>query len=300
MNQFQIIFMNLSTLRTLQAVLVHGNFTAAGVVVGCTPSAVSVQIKQLEQYFGRPLFNRSTRAVVATPFAKEVGAAASSFLERIESLRAQPSMAVEGKLRFGVMTSMQSELLPLALGILRERHPALEIKVPPLNDPGELLAALRSGQIDVGLLARPESGGSTRLGWHDLLRQPYVMLAPANTSDLDAGQLLERYGWISYEPGIAGGRVAARTARALIPGISPILELRSIDAIVSMVAAGIGVAILPKPRNRLLAAYGVQLIGLGRTAPSRQISLAWRQSDGENRKIAALCEAFEEIKSAAA
>lgn len=285
--------MNLSALHTLRAILVHGNFTAAGAAVGCTPSAVSLQIKQLEQYLGQPLFDRSTRVVQPTPFAMEVAAAASEFADRIEVLRARPSLAIEGRFRLGVITSMQSDLLPQALGRLRKRHPALDVRIPALNDTDELLIELRAGRIDAALVARPATGASTRLVWHEVHRQPYVLLAPPDASQAEPRAVLKAWGWLAYDTGLPGGRIAARLARSLVPGIASILELRSMDAIVSMVSLGMGGSILPRPRRQLLAAYGVKEFGLGRTAPFRRICLVWRRADDGNRKIAAVVEAFE-------
>ena len=292
--------MNLSALQTLRAIMVHGNFTAAGAAMGCTPSAVSLQVKQLEQYFGQPLFDRSTRVVRPTPFAVEVASAASEFTQRLEALRSRPSLRVEGKFRLGVITSMQSDLLPDALRILRDRHSALEVRIPPMNDTDELLTELRAGRIDAALVVRPDSGGSTRFVWHEVNRQPYVMLAPPDSAEDDPKTLLKTRDWIAYDTGLPGGRVAARHARLLVPGIASSMELRSVDAIVSMVGTGWGVAIVPRPRSRLVSAYGVNVISLGRKAPFRRISLVWRRADDGDRKIAAVVEAFEELKTRAA
>ncbi|MCY0853370.1 LysR family transcriptional regulator [Cupriavidus sp. D39] len=284
--------MNLSAFHTLRAILVHGNFTAAGAAVGCTPSAVSLQIKQLEQYLGQPLFDRSTRIVRPTPFAIEVAAAAAEFSDRIESMRSRPSLKVEGKMRLGVITSMQSDMLPGALRALREKHPALDVRIPPLNDTDELLVELRAGRIDAALLVRPENGGSTRMTWHDIWRQPYVMLAPPRVSGIEPKALLNKFGWIGYDTSLSGGRVAARHVRELAPGISPTLELRSMDAIVSMVSLGMGVTVVPQPRRPLIDAYLVTEISLGRSAPFRRISLVWRRSEDDDRRIQAVAEVF--------
>lgn len=285
--------MKLGALQTLRAILIHGNFTAAGAAVGCTPSAVSLQIKQLEQYFGQPLFDRSTKMVRPTPFAIEVASAAADFTDRIDALRSKPSLTVEGKIRLGVITSMQSDLLPKALRTLRQRHPALEVRIPPLNDTEELLTELRAGRIEAALLARPERGGSTRMVWHEVHRQPYVMLAPPDAVEAEPRALLRTYGLIGYDTGLSGGRVAARQARMLVPQVNLRMELRSMDAIVSMVSMGMGVAILPRPRGPLLAAYEVREFSLGRMAPFRRICLVWRGADDGNRKINAVVEAFE-------
>jgi DNA-binding transcriptional LysR family regulator len=60
--------MNIGMFATLVAIVERGTLAAAAKQVGCTPSAVSLQVKQLEAYFRQPLFDRSTRAVKPTPF----------------------------------------------------------------------------------------------------------------------------------------------------------------------------------------------------------------------------------------
>ncbi|WP_444633991.1 LysR family transcriptional regulator [Cupriavidus oxalaticus] len=284
--------MNLAAFTTLRAVLLHGNFTAAGAAVGCTPSAVSLQMKHLEQYLGQPLFDRSTRTVKPTPFAIEVASAAADFGGRIEEMRSRTSLKVEGTVRLGVITSMQCDFLPPALRLLRHRHPALNVRVPPWNDTDELLTELGAGRVDAALVGRPDSGGSTRLIWRDVWRQPYVLLAPPDATESDARSLLRNHGWICYDTSLPGGRIAARHVRGLVPDIAPSLEIRSMDAIVAMVSSGMGVGVIPQPRRPLIQAYGIKEFSLGRSAPFRQISLVWRRADEGNRKLEVVAEAF--------
>src|SRR5262249_15125042 len=73
----------------------------------------------------------------------------------------------------------------------------------------ELLTELKAGRIDAAVLVRPSSGGSSRLVWHDLTRQPFVMLAPANAPGEKPAELLQRLGWVRYDPGLTGGGGAA-------------------------------------------------------------------------------------------
>jgi len=284
--------MNLATLATLQSILEQGSFTAAASVVGCSPSAVSLQVKQLEQYFGKPLFDRSTRVVAPTPFAREVVDAVGEFSHALQMLRSRPAVAVAGRIRVGVITSMQSDVLPQALDLLRQRHPALEVVIPPLNDSDELLTELKAARLEIALLVQPESGGSRRLVWRELHRQPYVMLAPAKAAEKTAKQLLEAHDWVGYDLSLPGGRVAARYVRSLMPQARCVMELRSMDAIVAMVAQGLGVAVIPQPRRPLIEAYAVREVDLGMRAPSRRISLVWRSSDEDNRNVEAAAQAF--------
>ena len=284
--------MNLTLLATLRTIIEQGSFTAAAGVVGCSPSAVSLQVKQLEQYFGKPLFDRSTRVVVPTAFAREVVSVVGDFSHRLQMLRARPAAGVAGRIRVGVITSMQSDVLPQALHALRQRHPSLEVVVPPLNDTDELLAELKAARLDIALLVQPESGGSRRLVWRELHRQPFVMLAPSKAPEKTARQLLEAYDWVGYDLSLPGGRVAARHVRTLMPQARCAMELRSMDAIVAMVAQGLGVSVVPQPRRPLIDAYAVREVDLGRRAPARKISLVWRSSDEDSRNVEAVAEAF--------
>jgi len=284
--------MNLTMLVTLRTILEQGSFTAAAGVVGCSPSAVSLQVKQLEQYFGRPLFDRSTRVVVPTDFARDVVSAVGDFSHRLQMLRSRPVVEVAGRIRVGVITSMQSDVLPQALHALRQKHPSLDVVVPPLNDSDEMISELKAARLDVALLVRPESGGSRRLVWQELHRQPYVLLAPPNAPGKTVRQLLEACDWIGYDLSLSGGRVAARYVRSLKPDARCVMELRSMDAIVAMVAQGLGVSVVPQPRRPLVDAYAVREVGLGSRAPFRKLALVWRNSDEGSRNVEAVAQAF--------
>ncbi|HWK71602.1 MAG TPA: LysR family transcriptional regulator [Burkholderiaceae bacterium] len=285
--------MNLSTLITLHSILKYESFTAAGESIGLSASAVSLQVKQLEQYFGKPLFDRSTRQIIATPFAHELAEAAGSLLTRLEALRVQSTFAVEGNISVGFITSMQAEFLPDVLRTLRDLYPSLITRVPALNDSDELLAELKAGRIDAAIVVRPSKGGSRRLHWQNMYSQPYVMLAPGNTSLRDPASLLKQHEWVAYDSTISGGQLARRYVRRIAPSAKFTVELRSIDTIVAMVALGLGVTVIPRPRRPLIEGYNVRVIQLGSNAPSRIISLVCRKSDMDDRRINAVAQAFK-------
>src|SRR5262245_14831458 len=285
--------MNIGMFATLVAIVDRGTLAAAAQQVGCTPSAVSLQVKQLEAYFGQPLFDRSTRSVKPTPFGEQVATVLRELVQQLDGLRAKPPTSVSGRLRLGAIATVQADVLPLALRILRSRHPTLDI-VMTLNDSDELLTDLKAGRIDAAVLVRPSSGGSSRLIWHDLTRRPFVMLVPASAPDEKPTKLLQQLGWIRYDPILTGGRIAARLVNQLAPRLRATMDFRSIDAIVAMVAAGLGVTVVPRPRHRLLSAYAVRELRLGRNAPTRQIALVCRAVDPRDRRIVAVRAALSE------
>ncbi|MBV9835824.1 MAG: LysR family transcriptional regulator [Alphaproteobacteria bacterium] len=287
--------MNLTLLSTLVAVIDRGSFAAAAPEIGCTPSAVSLQMKQLEAWFGRPLFDRSARTVRPTPFALEAASVARDVGSRVEALRTRSTITVSGRVRLGAIATVQSGALPQALRTLRDRHPALDVEVV-LDDSDALLVALKAGRIDVAVLVRPSAGGSTRLAWHDLAKQPFVLLTPPGVEATTPTELLRRYTLIRYDTALTGGRIAAQYVRRVCPQARFAMEVRSIDAIVAMVAAGLGVSIVPQPRRALLEAHGVREVALGRSGPTRQIAAVRRRADIDSRNlnaaVAALASAY--------
>lgn len=288
--------MKLAALDTLGAVLATGSFTAAAADVGLTPSAVSLQMKQLEAYFGRPLFDRSGRAAVPTAFARKLAIASGSALAVIEGLRARSTVSVSGVLRVGAIASVQSSVLPQALRILRDEHPGLTVQLT-LDVSGPLQAALNAGRLDAAVVVRPQNGGSTRLHWQDLARVPFVLVAPAQAEGSTPQQLLRRHPWIQYEHTLTGGRIATQYVRRLSPGKRPAYEVASTDAIIAMVSQGLGVSVIPRPRAPLQDAYAFREVTLGASGPVRQMAWLCRPADAEDRRhgavMSALVRAYE-------
>jgi DNA-binding transcriptional LysR family regulator len=283
--------MNVAMLRTLVAIVDRGSFAAAAREVGCTPSAVSLQVRQLEGWFGQLLFDRSARTAKPTPFAREAATVARDVAARLEALRTRPAARVSGRVRLGAIASVQTANLPQVLRSVRDSHPDLRVEVS-LADSDELIAAVKAGRIDAAVLVRPSSGGSTRLAWQDLARQPFVLLLPPGVPAAPAPELLQRFGLIRYDTALTGGRIANQYVRRIFPGTHLVMEVRSIDAIVAMVSAGLGVSIVPQPRPALLEAHGVRALGLGRGGPTRQIAMVRRRADAGNRNIDAVAGAL--------
>jgi DNA-binding transcriptional LysR family regulator len=281
-------------LQTLDAVLRHGSFIAAAHDVGLTPSAVGLQIKQLEEYFGQPLFDRSGRQARPTPFARELANKMQGVLAMIEALREKRTLGISGKLALGTIRSVQTTTLPMALREVRQRHPELSIRLTQ-GDSRPLLQQLNAGDLDAAVLVRPQSGGSSRLYWHNVAREPFVLIAPPTAKSTSVAELLQTHEWIRFDTALTGGRIAAHYVHRVAPRATSTIELASIEAIVAMVSAGLGVSLIPVPRDPLRGAYPVREIRLGRHAPMRQIAFVCRAADQEKRRVTAVRDAFERV-----
>ena len=286
--------MKLAFLSTLDAVLRRGSFAAAAQEVGLTAGAVSLQIQGLEKYFGQPLFDRSSRTSRPTPFARELSGNIQGALATIEALRDKRSTQVLGRIALGTIRSVQTTTLPATMLDLRARYPRLEVRLIQEDSP-VLLRELNAGELDAAIVVRPKAGGSSRLRWTNLARESFVLLVPPNAKGDSVADLLRAHEWIRWDASLTGGQSAARFIHRVAPKARGTLDLASIEAIVAMVSAGLGVSVVPRLRGPLRKAYPVREISLGRNAPTRQIAFVCRAVDAGNRRVAAVREALERV-----
>ncbi|QHI97013.1 LysR family transcriptional regulator [Xylophilus rhododendri] len=283
--------MKFHSLATLTAVLRHGSFAAAAEHVNVTPSAVSLQMKQLEEYFRQPLFDRSGRSVRPTPFAEQLARTVDRAIEDIEALRNVADLELAGRVRLGITESAQTTLLPRAFADLQRQAPQIQLQIERGTTPG-LLNSLKAGLLDVAVVFRPSTGGSSRLRWTDLGRERFVLLVPDSLTPGGVADTLRAQPWIRIDRELVAGKLAARFVDSLVPNKQALVDLPGVEAIVAMVAMGIGVSVLPELRPELLGAYPVREVSLGRQAPVRQMALVRRAADGGNRRIDRVEQAF--------
>jgi DNA-binding transcriptional LysR family regulator len=283
--------MKLQALSTLTAVVAHGSFAAASEHVNLTPSAVSLQMKQLETYFRRPLFDRSGRSIKPNEFALELAKTVKRATSEIEAMRHASEMAPAGRVRLGVTESALTTLLPRAFADLQQRAPQIELAIQRGSTPG-LLNELKAGKIDAAVVIRPPNGGSSRIHWKELLSEPFVLVAPGGVPVLGIAAMLRNHPWIRLDRELMAGVLAARFVNEIVPNRQALVDIPGIDAIVAMVDAGIGVSVLPRLRRELRIVHSVQVIELGRRAPVRHMVMARRESDRENRRVGIVERAF--------
>lgn len=159
-------------LRSFVLIAEGGSFTRAATAVGRTQSAVSMQIRRLEETLGQPLLLRGPRGVETTPHGAWLLERARRLLAMHDEIVATfRTPAVSGTVRLGTPDDYALRWLPGILARFAEVHPAVEVVVTcaPSN---ELVQRLEQDEIDLTLL----SGGNERSGmigqplWHAGLR----------------------------------------------------------------------------------------------------------------------------------
>jgi len=239
---------SLDRLRTLVAIADRGSFADAARALNLSPPTVSLHIAELEDRVGAPLLSRKRGHVkpsaigeVLVERARRLLADAEQALDDIQ----RQVRGLEGRVRLGASTGAIAHLLPQALDVLRQSHPAIDIHVAVLTSQ-ETLSQLADGTIDIGLVALPQPpvAGLTIKPWrHD----PVMAFVPAHWQ-CPARVTPE---WLAAQPLIlndATTRLSRLTAewfanKGLHP--EPRIQLNYNDAIKSLVAAGYGATLLP-------------------------------------------------------
>ncbi|WP_295529111.1 LysR family transcriptional regulator [uncultured Pseudacidovorax sp.] len=286
--------MKIEMFDTLDAVLRGGSLAAAATEMNLTASAVSMQMRQLEAYLGQPLFDRSGHAIRATALAHEVAGALRPGLAQLQSLRRREGTTIEGVVRFGIIESLMPTLLPGTLSALRERYPRLEVR-PTRGRSAGLTDAVKRGELDAAVVAEPEGGGSVRLHWRPLMRREMHLIAPPDARETSVPALFKQYEWIRYDRQTISGQLAARYVASQVDAARGALEFDSVPAIVAMVSAGLGIALVHLVDSGFCQSYPVRFVRLGRSAPAVQMSLVCRKSDADSRPLRAVGDAMTAV-----
>jgi molybdate transport repressor ModE-like protein len=255
-------------LRVLRAVAATGSFSAAGRELGCTQPAVSQQMKALESSVGTPLLVRGGREMRLTQAGEALVRHAAGILAGLTAAEEEVAAIAglrAGRVRLVSFPSGSSTLVPTALAALRAAHPGTRVSLEEAEPPRSV-ELLREGDCDIALAFRYE-GAANAEEWEDLVVRPLltdrlVGLVPqghrlATTRSIGIGEL-------AAEPWIAGcPRCRGQLVRVCeSAGFTPRIDFATDDypAVVGLVGAGLGVAVLPELAIESVRPKGVRMI----------------------------------------
>ena len=250
--------MELRHLRYFRAVAEELHFGRAAERLHIAQPPLSQQIRQLERELGVALLIRSTRKVELTRAGEAYLQRAVAILDAVEEAREQARRVAggaEGHLAIGCVGSATYSLLPRLARALRDTLPGVDVSVR-----GEMLApaqitALVAGEIDLALLRPPvEQSG---LVLETVRRDRLVVALPdghalAMRDELEVGELRddEFIAHAGHGRSVMNSILAATCADAgFVPRIRH--EVQETSTLVTLVAAGLGVAIVPEPATAL-------------------------------------------------
>ena len=239
-------------LRYFIAVAEELSFARAADRLNVAQSAVSLQIKGLEEAFGARLLNRRKRAAVSLTEAGRLflseAVAAIRQLERAEQVGHLAARGELGHLEVGYVTSVaMNRILPSLLREYRRSHPAVQLRLTAMETPRQL-EALAEGRLDAALI-RPRPGYAAGVAAHVIYREALcVALASdhplARSPTLHAAELGNE-AFIIPDVATFGSHLERLAAAGRFP-IKIVHDVGDFVTALSMAAAGYGVAIAPE------------------------------------------------------
>lgn len=279
--------MELRHLRYFVAVADERNFTRAARRLGITQPSLSSQIKQLETEVGVPLLRRETRGIELTDAGKlmcEEARVILSEVERTKTSVARLARGETGKINVGSAGATYFHpLIPAIIREFRKQYPDV-VLTPEESNTSLLLARLRAGAIDLAFV-RPPFTDTAGLRFESLVKEPIRLVVPAahplarsKAAPLSA---LAQDRIILFPRTINPAVYDAILAGFVRAGYTPNLaqEAPQVASAIPMVAAGLGVTLVPESMSRLKP-EGVVFVPVEGPVLSAEICLAYRRTQG--------------------
>jgi len=273
--------MDVRQLRYFLAIVDHGSVQRAAQELFVAQPSVSQALRALERDLGTDLFHRTGRRLVLTPAGERLIDPAREVLRGVELARATVE-AVNG-LRSGrlvIMSMPAPSVSPLASMVSRFRtaYPLVEVAVRAAATPTDVVAAVRAGTAELGLLGTPAVGPELAgLTVYVLETQAFVLVAAVD-ADLPAGSpvAMDALGGrrLVVVPGSGARRVADGILRRS-PGCRIAVEVEHREAVLPLVLARVGVAVLSESWRELARAAGAVVRDLA-TDDVRKVCLVHR------------------------
>jgi DNA-binding transcriptional LysR family regulator len=267
----------IAELKTFIAVCKHGTFAAAADRIGLTQSAVSSQIKRLEQSLGFELFDRTGRSAT-------LNASGQTTLSRAEEICALYAKlgdvtddgSTRGFLRIGAIASTQSTLLARALARLRAVYPRVRVHVSP-GVSIRLMDDLDAGKIDAALIIRPPFGLLPEFTWTALVHEPFALVVPDSIKGKNWRELVQTQPFLRYDRASFGGRMVEGFLRREGLAVNESIEVDEISGLVHLASKGLGVSLIPMVEAHLPLPPNLRVISLGEATFYREIGLLQRK-----------------------
>src|ERR1700759_237144 len=296
--------MDLRQLRYLVALADERHFTRAAEREHIAQPALSQQIRRLEEEVGVALVERTTRRVSITEAGELLVARARRILSELNAAEAALEAlrgVLTGHVSVGAMHTMGPVDVSLALAIFHQRHPGVELTVLEQSSE-ELAEMLRDDVLDLAYLSVTERIESHGLGLHQLVSEELVVILPrAHPLAKQAGvRMSELAGeqFISYREGSRLREILNLAAREAKFDPQVMLESNESRRIRRLVGRGMGVAVLPRSDTEGAGDADIAVVNLDQPAPTRDITLAWRQGRRHPPAVAEFIELSRELFSA--
>lgn len=284
--------MTLRQLQVFRAVCDSRSYSRAAEEMALTQPAVSLQIRQLEELVGQPLFEYVGKKLYLTEAAEALKRASADIFGRLESLDMQLSDlqgSLQGQLNLAVESSAKY-FVPHLFAAFKRQHPDVSLHLAVVNR-AQVIKRLADNRDDLVIMSLVPQ--DMALEFLPFLNNPIIAVAPPNHPLCSARELtlkdLEPYPLLIREPGSGTRKACEEYFQQKRAHFAQTLEVASLDAQRECVVAGLGLALLPRHAVSLELATG-----LLRELPVEELPLyrSWCVVHARGKRLSPVAQAF--------
>jgi LysR family hydrogen peroxide-inducible transcriptional activator len=290
--------LTLKQLRYFEALSRHGHFGRAADACAISQPALSVQIKELEQSLGTPLFERGPRHVRLTAFGEDWALRVRDILRAVDELGEMARAAqtgLVGRLRIGVIPTIAPYLLPGLIGHLARAHADLDVHIRETVTP-KLIEELAGGQIDTAIVALPVSEpGFVEV---PLFEESLMLVRPLADADqpVPSPDALREMRLLMLEEGhcFRDQALSFCNLQSALPREG--LDGSSLSTLVQMVGAGIGVTLIPEMAVQVETRSAPVCVGrFAAPQPQRTVGMIWRKTNPLAEQLRQVADLVQQV-----
>ena len=288
--------MSIANLKTLLTIRSTGSFQGASAALNLSHSAVSVQMKLLEQRLDRVIFRKGKRPAQFTAFGNRFCTLAAPVVADYDRLmRSARGDSTVGLVRIGFVSTTFQTLLPIVLETLRRDFAELETHaVSGLSD--ELAAQVENEYLDFAFVSAPTQTSSNIL-LIEYAKESLHIIAPKGMDVPDDPlELLKTQPFIGYAENTWLGAQIHTSLSEIGVRVKQTVELDSIDAIEALVNKGVGVSVVPQRMFADPLGNKVQCLGFPVRNNMRVLSLIFHRNNDRKAILQKLMTILDEAK----
>ncbi|GGE43349.1 LysR family transcriptional regulator [Agaricicola taiwanensis] len=277
MNLLPGISVNMNLLQVFILVAEHLSFKEAAERVGRSQSAVSAQIKQLEDQLGVPLFYRTTRSVALTPYGEILLKSARQGINELNLGFRRLFEAVDvhkGQVTLSCSPTIAGTRLPAILKMFETQYSGVRVVLAELPLI-KMTEAILAGDVDFGV--GPVFPSSHNLEFEPVLEDPLMALVPSNFPAADkpfltVDELAEMPVLMSTKTSVTRQIFEASAKKSSVSFITK-YQCTQHQTLIAMAEAGLGIAVLPNTVASRIRTSGVRVIPLANPRICRQVAI---------------------------
>lgn len=278
---------DIKTLEIFRSIADLGSFQAAARNMGLSLSAISLQMKRLEEFAQLKLFDRSKKPPRLTRDGLVYLDKIDAVLDQWQELEpANMSHQHQKQLTIGTVHSVLSSFLPLALKTFRQKMPDLDIIVR-LDESFELEAELQAGTIDAAIISRPGKS-MVDIIYHSLKEENLVLITGPNVVGDNVKEIFRDNPYVRFNRSARVSLKIDKWFEKMGLTVESGMEIDTLEGVIALVHAELGVSIVPMVSSRLFPS-DMRIIPL-KDSSKREVVLAVPRINRNNTIIHGLLE----------